>query len=212
VTVFPVLGEVFSVFHRYFLPAWGQAFRKGEKMKTSSAIVLKFWFEEIDPSFWFKKDDDFDAEIRHRFLRLHTAISQGEGFHWRENIEGRLAEIIVLDQFSRNIFRDQPSSFAYDRMALALAQEAVATKLDPQLPADKRAFLYMPYMHSESLIIHDQAMKLFNQPGLEHSLEYEIRHRDIIERFGRYPHRNQILNRLSTPEELDFLKQPNSSF
>lgn len=181
-------------------------------MTIDSVAALKFWFEEIPRSSWFKKDDDFDAEISHRFLNVHKSVSQGECFHWRESIEGRLAEIIVLDQFSRNMFRNQPLSFIHDGMALVLAQEAVATALDLQLPPERRAFLYMPYMHSESLVIHDQAMKLFNQPGLEHNLEYEIRHRDIIKRFGRYPHRNKILNRISTSEELEFLKQPNSSF
>lgn len=181
-------------------------------MNKDSMAVLKFWFEEIDPSLWFKKDDGFDAEIRHKFSALHQSVSQGECFHWRETIEGRLAEIIVLDQFSRNMFRDQPDSFLYDGMALILAQEAVATGLDSQLPTEKRAFLYMPYMHSESLIIHDDAMVLFNQPGLEHNFQFEVRHRDIIKRFGRYPHRNDILNRTSTPEEIEFLMKPGSSF
>lgn len=181
-------------------------------MKIDSETVLNFWFEEIDSAFWFKKDDNFDAEIRHRFLDLHQSVSQGECFHWRKSIEGRLAEVIVLDQFSRNMFRHQPLAFFYDGMALVLAQEAVATKLDLQLPIEKRAFLYMPYMHSESLAIHDQAMQLFNQPGLENNLEFEVKHRNIIKQFGRYPHRNEILNRTTTEQEREFLKQPNSSF
>lgn len=181
-------------------------------MNNDYAAVLTFWFDDIDPSLWFKKDENFDAEIRRNFLKLHQSVSQGECFHWRESIEGRLAEIIVLDQFSRNMFRDQPGAFLYDTMALILAQEAVAAKLDVQLPAKKRAFLYMPYMHSESLIIHDEAMRLFNQPELESNFQFEVRHRDIIKRFGRYPHRNNILNRPSTPEEIEFLMQPGSSF
>lgn len=181
-------------------------------MNIDSATVLSFWFDEIPHSLWFKKDVNFDAKIRNRFLALHHSACQGECFRWRESIEGRLAEIIVLDQFSRNLFRDSSLSFACDGMSLILAQEAVATELDRQLPPEKRAFLYMPYMHSESLLIHDEAMKLFNQPGLEDNFKFEVKHRDIIKRFGRYPHRNAILNRASTEEELEFLKQPNSSF
>lgn len=174
--------------------------------------VLKFWFEEIDSSFWFKKDEHFDALIRDKFSVLHLAATQGELFFWRKNIEGRLAEIIVLDQFSRNMFRDKANAFAYDAMALVLAQEAVATGLCHTLAPARRAFIYMPYMHSESLRIHDEAMKLFAEPGLENNMTFEIRHKEIIARFGRYPHRNAILGRESTPEELVFLQMPGSSF
>lgn len=174
--------------------------------------VLKFWFEEIDSSFWFKKDEHFDALIRDKFSVLHLAATQGELFFWRKNIEGRLAEIIVLDQFSRNMFRDKANAFAYDAMALVLAQEAVATGLCNTLASARRAFIYMPYMHSESLSIHDEAMKLFAEPGLENNMTFEIRHKEIIARFGRYPHRNAILGRESTPEELVFLQMPGSSF
>ena len=178
----------------------------------SGAAVLQFWFEEIDKDNWFKKDETFDVEIRSRFTQIHHAARQGELHTWRESIEGRLAEIIVLDQFSRNMFRNDPRSFAYDSMALVLAQEAVATGLAQVLPVQQRAFLYMPYMHSESLLIHDEAVKLFSEPGLEHNLDFEIRHRDIIARFGRYPHRNALLGRASTAEELAFLQEPGSSF
>lgn len=177
-----------------------------------SSTVLQFWFEEIDPSYWFKKDEHFDATLNQQFGQLHNAVAQGECYHWRKTIEGRLAEIIVLDQFSRNIFRGQARAFAYDGMALILAQEAVATNLALQLSPTHRAFLYMPYMHSESLTIHNEAMKLFSQSGLENNLDFEIRHKDIIARFGRYPHRNVILGRVSTDEELLFLQQPGSSF
>lgn len=177
-----------------------------------STTVLQFWFEEIDPSYWFKKDENFDTLLSSRFTSLHHAATQGECYTWRKTIQGRLAEIIVLDQFSRNIFRDKPQAFAHDGMALALAQEAVASGLDQQLATAHRAFLYMPYMHSESLVIHDIAIKLFSQPGLENNLNFELRHKDIIARFGRYPHRNTILERESTTEELLFLQQPGSSF
>ena len=118
----------------------------------------------------------------------------------------------MLDQFSRNLFRDSANAFSYDAMALTLAQEAVSRGVDKMLPIEKRAFLYMPYMHSESKCIHKEAEKLFKQEGMEHNYEFELQHKAIIDKFGRYPHRNIILNRHSTPEEIAFLKEPNSSF
>lgn len=177
-----------------------------------SAQVINFWFTELTPKHWFSKDDRLDHDIRTRFGPLLLAASRGELWRWRETPEGRLAEILVLDQFSRNIHRDTPSAFSQDAVALVLAQEAVVAGADQALTVAQRAFLYMPYMHSESLVIHDQALGLFSQPGLEDNLRFEIRHRDIIERFGRYPHRNAILGRDSTAEELAFLQEPGSSF
>lgn len=174
--------------------------------------VIRFWFEESAPEQWWKKDPAFDALIRERFGDVHRAAGRGELFAWRNVAAGRLAEVIVLDQFSRNMYRDTPLAFAFDGMALVLAQEAVARGADRELPSPQRAFLYMPYMHSESLLIHEQAVRLFDQPGLEKNLEYELKHRAIIERFGRYPHRNAILGRASTPEEQEFLAQPGSAF
>jgi uncharacterized protein (DUF924 family) len=123
-----------------------------------------------------------------------------------------LAEIIVLDQFSRNMFRDTAMGFAQDGLALVLAQEAVSQGVDQELSLTQRAFLYMPFMHSESLVIHDLAVKFFSQQGMEGNLDFEFRHKAIIEQFGRYPHRNAVLGRQSTPEELEFLKQPGSAF
>lgn len=174
--------------------------------------VLDFWFNEIDPSSWWQKDRQFDRTIAARFGQLHRAATKGELAPWRDTPEGRLAEIIVLDQFSRNIYRDQAAAFAHDSMAVVLAQEAVRAGADKALPIEQRGFLYMPLMHSESLPIHDQAMELFNQPGLEGNYDAELKHRAIIEKFGRYPHRNAILGRESTAEELGFLKTPGSSF
>jgi uncharacterized protein (DUF924 family) len=178
----------------------------------NAAAVLQFWFEETESKYWFKKDADFDATIRSRFADIHLAASLGELAHWRESVAGRLAEIIVLDQFSRNLYRDDARAFAHDVVALVLAQEAVALGLDNGLATTQKSFLYMPYMHSESLVIHEEAVRLFSQPGLEFNHDFELRHKAIIERFGRYPHRNAVLGRLSTPEELEFLKGPGSSF
>jgi uncharacterized protein (DUF924 family) len=118
----------------------------------------------------------------------------------------------IVDQFSRNVYRDTPQAFAQDALALALAQELVASGQDRSLPLAQRSFAYMPYMHSESALVHTQAALLFAQPGLEDTLRFEQRHQAIIERFGRYPHRNAILGRESTPEELAFLREPGSGF
>ena len=176
------------------------------------STILSFWFEELQPAQWWRVDAALDERIRTQFGALHQAAHAGELAAWRDQPDGRLAEIIVLDQFSRNIHRGTPLAFACDPMALALAQEAVRAGADRALPVERRAFLYMPYMHSESAAIHAQAMVLFDQPGLENALDFERRHRDIIERFGRYPHRNAVLGRASTPQETEFLTQPGSSF
>ncbi|HEY5993634.1 MAG TPA: DUF924 family protein [Gallionellaceae bacterium] len=174
--------------------------------------VLKFWFEEAEPAQWWKKDEAFDRLIGARFSALHAQAARCELFAWRKEARGRLAEIIVLDQFSRNLFRGLPGSFAQDALALALAQEAVAAGADAALNPAERSFLYMPYMHSESLKIHEVALELFRANGIPGSLDYELRHQAIIARFGRYPHRNGVLGRASTPEEIEFLRQPGSSF
>lgn len=174
--------------------------------------VLNFWFKDIEPAQWWVKDLAFDKEISDKFLLLHKAARQGELESWRNTSSGRLAEIIVLDQFSRNIYRDTPRAFASDAIALVLAQEAISQGLDKSLNPVEKSFLYMPFMHSESLVIHEKAVALYKANGIVNNLEFEIKHKDIIERFGRYPHRNIILNRQSTAEEFEFLSQPNSSF
>ncbi len=174
--------------------------------------VLEFWFNETPPELWFAKDEAFDNTIRERFGRLVEAASVCELDHWRNAPEGRLAEIILLDQFSRNIYRDTPQAFASDPLALALAQEAIASGAEAHLNAEQRHFLYMPFMHSESRRIHERATRLFTQLGNAEALRYQLEHQAIIERFGRYPHRNAILGRTSTPNELAFLEEPGSSF
>ena len=174
--------------------------------------ILKFWFEELEPRDWFRKSDELDDTIRRRFADTHQQAAAGELFGWRSSALGRLAEVIVLDQFSRNLFRNDPKAFAQDAQALTLAQEAVAQGLDQALSTSQKAFLYMPYMHSESVVIHEEALRLFAQPGLEDNLRFEHRHKAIIDRFGRYPHRNAALGRDSTREERDFLQQPGSGF
>ncbi len=178
----------------------------------SATAVIQFWFEEIEPKQRFQRDSEFDQLVCSRFLSLHKQARICELYSWRERPLDSLAEVLVLDQFSRNIFRDSSEAFAYDSLALALAQEAVRRKFDQELTNEQRAFLYMPFMHSESLEIHEIALYLFDQAGLENNLNFEIRHKAIIDRFGRYPHRNQILGRESTEEEVAFLKEPGASF
>lgn len=174
--------------------------------------ILAFWFEESEASQWFKKDLAFDNLIKERFSEIHSQVAQGEKSAWRKSINGRLAEIIVLDQFSRNLFRGDARAFAYDGMALVLTQEAIATGKLGHLTTEQRAFIYMPLMHSESLVIHEEALKRFAEKGLEQNLAFELKHRDILARFGRYPHRNDSLGRPSTAAEIAFLKEPGSSF
>ena len=174
--------------------------------------VLDFWFKESGKSLWFKKDDGFDATIRERFGALTESARAGELYAWREDIYGRLAEIIVLDQFSRNIWRGDARAFAGDGMALVLAQEAIKQPDYDKLDTEQRRFLLMPYMHSESAAIHEQAVQLFATLDAPSANAFEQKHKAIIDRFGRYPHRNDILNRTSTAEEIEFLKQPGSGF
>ncbi len=174
--------------------------------------ILSFWFEEIEPGMWWVADPDFDRQIEARFLTVMTQAVQGELFPWRKEPKGRLAEIIVLDQFSRNVFRNTPAAFAQDPVALVLAQEAVGAGAQESLSSMECAFLLMPYMHSESRQIHEVAEALFRQWAPPNSYQFELKHKAIIDRFGRYPHRNEMLGRVSSSAELEFLKQPGSSF
>lgn len=174
--------------------------------------VLNFWFNELTPEQWWVKDESLDQKVIDRFADVHRQASRCELFDWRITAQGRLAEVIVLDQFSRNMFRGTPESFAWDSLALALAQEAISAGAEQSLTPVERSFLYLPFMHSESLIIHEQAVKLYTDNGIAVNLDFEMQHLNILKRFGRYPHRNAILGRVSTTEELEFLQQPGSGF
>jgi uncharacterized protein (DUF924 family) len=174
--------------------------------------VIQFWFEELTQKDWWGSSPELDARIAQRFSTIHAAVAAGETFRWRLTAEGRLAEVIVLDQFSRQMFRGTGRAFAYDGIALVLAQEAVAQRADEQLTSEQRTFLYMPYMHSESLIVHDEALRLFESLGNDWVAGFERRHRDVIVRFGRYPKRNAALGRTSTPEELAYIREGSDPF
>ncbi|HWN06361.1 MAG TPA: DUF924 family protein [Steroidobacteraceae bacterium] len=174
--------------------------------------VLDFWFVETEPKSWWTADPAFDERIRSRFAALHARAARGELLAWRAAPQGRLAEIIVLDQLSRNLFRGSAEAFAQDFAALVLAQEAVAAGAHRALEPTQRTFLLMPYMHSESREIHAMAEPLFREFTPAENHDFELRHKAIVDRFGRYPHRNEALGRTSTPGEIEFLKQPGSAF
>jgi uncharacterized protein (DUF924 family) len=172
--------------------------------------VLAFW-RAAGPDKWFTKDDAFDAEVRDKFLATYDAAAAGKLDHWEATPEGALALVIVLDQFPRNMFRGTARAFAADPLALAAAKHAVARGYDRDLLDVEKQFVYLPFEHSESLADQERACELMKPLGDE-LLDWAVRHRRIIERFGRFPHRNSILGRESTPEEIEFLKQPGSGF
>lgn len=181
--------------------------------RMASQQVLEFWFDEIDPRSWWSAEPEFDRLVTQRFGDVLAAAARGECFAWRETgAPGRLAEIVVLDQFSRHVHRGRPAAFAQDPMALALAQEAVAQGCLRQLEPARRSFMLLPFMHSESAVIHVVAEELYRAHAPPENLRYELLHKAIIERFGRYPHRNEVLGRTSTPEEIEFLREPGSRF
>lgn len=171
--------------------------------------VLAFWF--ADPARWWKKNAAFDAEVRERFLALHESIDRGDHEDWLETPRGALAYVVVLDQFSRNMFRGSARSFASDARARSAARRAVDRGDDGGMSVDERSFLYMPFMHSEDVADQDRACALFASSRPDQA-RYAEMHRDMVRRFGRFPHRNALLGRASTPEEEEFLKQPGSSF
>ena len=179
---------------------------------TMPRDILSFWFETIDPASWWSARPEFDAVVRERFGDVLQRAARGECADWRADAAGRLAEIIVLNQFSRNVYRGTAAAFAQDPMALVLAQEAVTRDVHRQLDPVRRGFLLLPFMHSESRRIHAGAEALYREFGDANGLDFELRHKAIVDRFGRYPHRNAVLGRASTAEEIAFLEQPGSRF
>ena len=193
-------------------------------MDAQAQDVLDFWFlppENRDygqaRGEWFRKDDAFDAHIRARFGTLIDAAIEGGLCAWDATPHGALARLIVLDQLTRNVYRGTPRAFAGDAQALALAVALTQAAQDQQLPPMLRAFAYLPFEHAEDLAMQARAVELFQllsqaQPGFDGMLDYAQRHQEVIARFGRFPHRNAMLGRPSTPEEVEFLRQPGSSF
>jgi uncharacterized protein (DUF924 family) len=190
---------------------------------SSAGGILDFWFgREDEPGYgefrnvWFQKDEDFDREVQTRFREDHERAANGDLDGWREEAQSALALVILLDQFPRNIFRGDAQTHATDAKAQEVSEHAIERALDRELPAFQRMFLYMPFMHSESIEAQRRSVELFqrlrDEPGGPDVVSYAIGHRDIVERFGRFPHRNDILGRQTTPEEAEFLTQPGSSF
>ena len=174
--------------------------------------VIRFWFEDdVREPDWFAKNADFDARIRDRFLPMHERLAAQGGI---DSVAPRplLAAVIVLDQFPRNMFRGDPRAYAADPIARRLARTAIDAGFDTAMSTEQRLFLYLPLQHSENAGDQQLAMALMEALGNEEWTRYARAHKDIIDRFGRFPHRNAILNRISTPEEIAFLRQPGSSF
>ena len=168
--------------------------------------VLRFWFVEHGQDDWFGGKPEFDQLLAEQFGQTHAAAARGEAWRWRQVPEGRLAEIIVLDQFSRQLHRDSARAFAQDTMALVLAQEAIAAGADRAISRDRRMFLFMPFLHAESLVIQEEGIRHFRQLD-EEMMQYAVGHRDVIARFGRFPFRNAALGRQSTAEELAYMAE-----
>ncbi|MDF1720890.1 MAG: DUF924 domain-containing protein [Minwuia sp.] len=177
------------------------------------AEVLSFWFEELTPKQHWTRDDAVDAAILDRFGTLNREAAAGACNAWQSSSDGALALVIALDQFSRNLFRSSPKAFANDPKALAVASGAIDAGHDRVQPDTRRMFFYLPFEHAEDLATQERCLALFSTLDLsEENLQAVRRHHEIIERFGRFPHRNAVLGRDSSAEEIAFLKEPNSSF
>ena len=174
---------------------------------ANADAVLAFWFEATRPFQWYRRDKAFDATVRARFGALHHTAWTGKLDVWRAHPRYVLALILLLDQFSRNIWRDDARAFAADAKALAISREALRRRFDLLYAPRERAFFYMPFMHAEDLSVQEESVALFKArlPDAG-NLPFAIEHHDIVKRFGRFPHRNRILGRASTPEEIAFLK------
>ena len=178
----------------------------------SAAEILNFWFVETSPEFWFKKDVDFDATIQDRFGKSVTEALAGKFDHWANDVNGCLSLILMLDQFTRNMFRNSARAFSGDEMALALSLRCVERKYLDTECAPYCHFMLMPMMHCEDIGIQDMSLPLFERYTSKLTYEYAVKHRDVIARFGRFPHRNAMLGRPSSSDEDQFLTQPGSSF
>ena len=174
--------------------------------------VLAFWFDELDRAAWFRVDAETDHEIRERFLVLYEVLTTWPVEDALASADRALATILVLDQFPRNMFRDGPQAFATDARAREVAERAVARGLDKEVAVERRLFFYLPFEHSEDRRDQQRSVELVRALGDAEYERYALAHKDIIDRFGRFPHRNDILGRETTPQEAEFLKEPGSKF
>ena len=182
------------------------------KLILTKEDIITFWFEEISPEQWFKKDKKFDAMLLERAGTTVIKALNGQLDRWSKTSTGSVSLVILLDQFTRNIFRDTPKAFSGDEMALVLCQKSINSKWFSELSMTFKQFLLMPMMHSEDISIQEKSLPLFKQHANNRTYEFAVKHRDIIAKFGRFPHRNLTLSRPSTEEELMFLNEPGSSF
>jgi len=194
------------------------------QLRPGAETIVDFWFGALGSAdygsartAWFAKDAAFDAEIRERFGSLIERALRGELEDWGDATRSAIAQVLLLDQFTRNAFRDTPRAFAGDPRALAAAARMVGLRQDEELPTFMRGFVYLPYEHAEGLAMQDEAIRLLTRlaaadPAQQSMLDYAYKHRAVIERFGRFPHRNAILGRRSTAEEIEFLRRPGSGF
>ena len=182
------------------------------KLILTKEDIITFWFEEISPEQWFKKDKEFDIMLLERAGTTVIKALNGQLDRWSKTSTGSVSLVILLDQFTRNIFRDTPKAFSGDEMALVLCQKSINSKWFSELSMTFKQFLLMPMMHSEDISIQEKSLPLFKQHANNRTYEFAVKHRDIIAKFGRFPHRNLILSRPSTEEELMFLNEPGSSF
>jgi uncharacterized protein (DUF924 family) len=183
--------------------------RKKDQMMTTPATideVLSFW-RAAGPEKWFAKDDAFDADIRSRFLAAHETAASGELAAWEDTPDGVYALMLLLDQFPRNLFRGSPRAFATDAQALEIAERAIAKGFDLTIPVPERRFIYMPFMHAEDLAHQERCIALCDASNDPEGVKFAVIHRDIIRDFGRFPHRNAVLGRQTTPAEQDFLDE-----
>lgn len=178
------------------------------QLPPDAQAVLDFWFGELKPEQWWKQDDDVDRAVVARFSDLYDTLADAVPREWLGSPQGRLAGVIVLDQFPRNMFRNDPRAYDTDGAALRLADETIEMGWDAHIEAEKRAFLYMPFQHSEDAGVQRRSVELFSALGNEDNLDFAIKHKDIIDRFGRFPHRNDVLGRESSEAEVEFLKGP----
>ena len=174
--------------------------------------VLAFWFNELTPADWFTKSDATDAAIGERFLKIYACVSRLPADEFSGSADSALAAVIVLDQFPRNLFRGNAQSFKTDSLALKISDMAIAAGFDREMTVDQRVFLYLPFEHSEEMADQDRSVELMAALGNDNYTSYAIAHRDVIAKFGRFPHRNAALERTSTREEAAYLAQPGSGF
>ena len=174
----------------------------------SPETIIDFWFSESSRDYWFRATPEMDAQLRDRFIDTWLAAAEDKLSSWEESPEGALALAIILDQFPLNMFRGKSLSFATEAQARKIARTAIDKEFDLKLSDEQKCFIYMPFMHSEDMADQDRSIELFDQSGLEESIRFAHHHRDIVQRFGRFPHRNKILGRHSRQEEIEYLASP----